>query len=136
MSNKIFKKVLVVFLSLSIVLFGGIYNVEASDSTSIDGQGYVVRGSISDKYLQGSVGGKASNTWPSVTLIGEVYIIGKAGSRVRVKDSSSTTYNSYDIANIKTDIRNNKIIPIKWYRGYVRAVISNVGVVETRWMHN
>ena len=136
MKVSIFNKFIISTLCLLIMIFSFSTKVIASDSTSTDGMGYVVRGSISDVYLSGSVGGKLSNTYPSVTLVGDVYIAGTSGTRVRVKNSTSTTYNTYSINTITTDINGRRISPVKWYRGYVSAKITGVGVVETRWMYN
>lgn len=136
MKRKKISKIITSIICLSMLLFNNFTTVVASDSTSSDGLGYVVRGSISDTYLSGSVGGKLSNTSPTVTLVGYVYIAGTSGSTVRVKNSVSTTYNTYSINDITTDYKGRRISPVKWYKGYVSAKITGVGIVETRWMYN
>lgn len=119
-------KRVVVFIIGFVITISLAVHVNASDSASVTGVGFVVHGSINDSYLSGSITGQYSYG-STVYVYGQYYNVDFEVSS-NYTSISSSPYCDYYIGN--TPKYNNKS-SWKWRNGHVTGVLNSGGASQT-----
>lgn len=121
------KRIVVFIVGFAITVSLAVH-VNASDSASVTGVGFVVHGSINDSYLSGSITGQYSSG-ATVYVYGQYYNVDAEVSEYTSK--SGSPYCDYYIGN--TPKHNNKS-SWKWRNGYVTGIPNSGGASQTTRM--